>query len=379
MAGVAINDNYLSWFKALDIALQNRRDCHLLMSSNVYEPLDLLEKHAKQHWRELRRLQSYNNDWGHPVLKHFIAKRYGVKPTEILLTNGCTNATYLSIISQVKPGDTVICETPAYQPMWQTAEFLGAKIKWLKRRPPHYGVDPDELADLIDRKTSLVILTNLHNPSGAHLTKEQLADIARAVHRKKKKTRILMDEVFRDFEPGKPTPACSIDRAYISTGSLSKVYGLSHLECGWILADKKTIDRIAPYFVLSDGNGSRYLEAMSAVVFEQLDAYLSRSMEIVASNRKELVKAVEPLIKEGLISGDIPEQGCIWFPKVAGFRNTGKLSDLLAKRYKVYVVPGKFFGDAGRIRIGFGGQAALVSRSLKKFTDALRLEYESLK
>jgi len=367
-----MNTNYLSWFKALDIALQGRRDCHLLMSSNVCEPLDLLEKHAKQNWAELRRLQSYNNDWGHPVLKQLIASRYGVKPANILLTNGCTNATYLSIVSQVKPGDTVICETPAYQPMWQIAGLSGADIKWLERRPPHYRPDPDELSAVINKKTSLVILTNLHNPSGAHFGKKELAEIARAVRRRNKKTRILMDEVFRDFEPGKPTPACTIDRAYISTGSLSKVYGLSHLECGWILADKKTIDHIAPYFVLSDGNGSRYLESMSAVVFEKLDTYLSRSLDIVACNRKELVKTAGPLIKEGLLSGDIPEQGCIWFPKVAGFSNADKLADLLAKRYKVYVVPGRFFGDAGRIRIGFGNQPEAFRKSIAAFAGSVR-------
>jgi aspartate/methionine/tyrosine aminotransferase len=365
-----MDKDYLSWFKALDIALQDRRDCFQLLSSNVYEPLDMLENHIKQNWDELRRLQSYNNDWGHPVLKQLIAARYGVKPANILLTNGCTNATYLAIISQVKPGDTVICETPAYQPMWQTAELLGAKVKWLKRRPPHYGVDPDELAGLIDKKTSLVVLTNLHNPSGAHLCKKELAGIARAVRRKNRKTRILMDEVFRDFVPDQP--ACTIDQVYLSTGSLSKVYGLSHLECGWILADKKTIDRISPYFVLSDGNGSRYLESMSAVVFEYLDTYLSRSRDIVARNRKELVKAAGPLIKEGLISNDIPEQGCIWFPKIAGYRNAGKLTDLLAKRYRVYVVPGRFFGDAGRIRIGFGGRPEAIRKSIAAFAGALR-------
>jgi len=365
-----VNTNYLSWFKALDIALQDRKDCFQLLSSNVYEPLDMLEKNVKKNWDELRRLQSYNNDWGHPVLKELIAKRYGVKPANILLTNGCTNATYLSIVSQVKPGDTVICETPAYQPMWQTAELLGASIKWLKRRPPHYRVDPDELAAMIDKKTSLVILTNLHNPSGAHLKKTQLTDIARAVRGKNKTTRILMDEVFRDFVPDKP--ACTVDPVYISTGSLSKAYGLSHLECGWILADKKTIEMINPFFVLSDGNGSRYLEAMSAVVFEHLDAYLSRSQGIVARNRKELVKAVGPLVKEGLISGDIPEQGCIWFPNVSGFRNAEELSALLAKRYKVFVVPGRFFGDAGRIRIGFGGRPEEFKGSIQRLARAIR-------
>lgn len=365
-----MDKNYLSWFKVLDIALQYRRDCRLLMSSNVYEPLDMLEKHAKQHWAELRRLQSYNNDWGHPVLKQLISKRYGIKPLELLLTNGCTNATYLSIISQVKPGDTVICETPAYQPMWQTAELSGARIKWLKRRPPHYRPDPDELAALVDKKTSLVILTNLHNPSGAHLCKKELAEIARAVRRRNKRTRILMDEVFRDFVPNQP--ACTVDPAYISTGSLSKVYGLSHLECGWIASDQRTIERVSPFFVLSDGNGSRYLESLSVVVFEHLDAYLSRSLDIVARNRKELVKAAWPLIEEGLVAGEIPEQGCIWFPKVAGFRNTDKLSDLLAKRYKIYVVPGRFFGDAGRIRIGFGSQPEAFRRSIAAFAGAIR-------
>lgn len=367
-----MNNNYLSWFKSLDIALQNRKDCRLLMSSNVYEPLDMLERHVKEHWDELHRLQSYNNDWGHPVLKQLIASRYGVKPANILLTNGCTNATYLSIVSQVKPGDNVICETPAYQPMWQIAELMGARIKWIKRRPPCYGVDPEELAALIDKKTSLVVLTNLHNPSGAHLGKKELAEIARAVRRRNKRTRILMDEVFRDFEPGRPRPACTVDPIYISTGSLSKVYGLSHLECGWILADQKTIEVISPFFVLSDGNGSRYLESMSAVVFEQLDEYLSRSLDIVTHNRKELVKAAGPLIKEDLVSGDIPEQGCIWFPKVADFRNTDKLADLLAKRYKVFAVPGRFFGDAGRIRIGFGGKPEVFRKSIAAFASAVR-------
>ena len=367
-----ITSNYLSWYKALDIALQNRKDCHLLISSNVYEPLEMLEQHVKQNWDELHRLQSYNNDWGHPVLKQRIAVRYGVKPSEILLTNGCTNATYLSIVSHVKPGDTVICETPAYQPMWHSARRLGARIKWLKRRPPHYAVDPDELAGLVDRKTSLVALTNLQNPSGARLDKRQLKDIARTVRRKNPKARILMDEVFRDLGPGRPRPACTVDRSYISTGSLSKVYGLTHLECGWILADQRTIGKISPYFVLSDGNGSRYLEAMSAVVFEQLDLYLARSREIVARNRNELVKTIGPMIKEGLISGDIPDHGCIWFPKVAGFSNAGKLAELLAKKYKVYVVPGRFFRDAGRIRLCFGGPPEKFKKSIAAFARGVR-------
>lgn len=364
------DNNYLSWFKDLDFRLEGRKGCHRLMSSNVYEPLDLLEKHIRQDWDELRRLQSYNNDWGHPVLKQRIADRYGVKPSEILLTNGCTNATYLSIVSHIRPGDTIICETPAYQPMWQTAKQLGARIKWLKRRSPHYGIDSDELAGLIDRKTALVALTNLHNPSGAHLTTNQLIDIAKVVRKKNKKARILVDEVFRDFVPDKP--ACKVDPIYISTGSLSKVYGLSHLECGWAMADKKTIDEITPCFVLSDGNGSRYLEALSAVVFDHFDEYSKRWQGIVVQNARELHRALDPLLAEGIMSGKIPEQGCIYFPAVAGVRNANALCERLAEEHKVYVVPGRFFGEPGRIRIGFGGRPEEFKGSIQKLAKAIR-------
>ena len=363
--------DYLTWFKDLDVRLQDRQDAHLLMSSNVYEPLDLLERHVRENWEELRRLQAYNNDWGHPVLLERIAARYGVKPGNILLTNGCTNATYLAIISHANRGDTVVCETPAYQPMWQTAERIGARIKWLKRRPPRYGVDPDELARLVDRKTSLVVLTNLHNPSGAYLDRRELKDIAAAVRRRNKRTRILMDEVFRDFAPGKHVPASTVDPIYISTGSLSKVYGLSHLECGWIMADAPTVKRIWPWFVLSDGNGSRYLESLSAVVFAHLDEYLDRSLGIVQQNRTALCQAMDPLIADGLIEGNVPDRGCIWFPAIAGLRDTDRLVRSLATKHGIYVVPGKHFGDPARVRIGFGNRPELARRAIGRLAEAL--------
>jgi aspartate/methionine/tyrosine aminotransferase len=366
-----MNPNYISWFKDIDHQLQGRKDSHQLMSSNVYEPLEMLEKQVKDNWGELLRLQSYCNDWGHPVLRQRIAERYGVAPSNVLLASGCTNASYLATVSHLNPGDTFVCESPAYQPVWHTARRLGARIKWLKRRPPHYAVDLDELDGLIDRKTSLVALTNLHNPSGTYLDDRQLADIARTVRRKNPKTRILMDEVFRDFLPGRPRPACTVDRAYISTGSLSKVYGLSHLACGWILADKKTIDGISPLMVSCIGTGSRYLEALSAMVFERLNAYLARSNDIVARNRKELIRTMGPLITDGLLSGGPPDHGCVYFPKVEGLKDTERLAERLIRKYRLYVVPGKFFGAPAHIRIGYGSCPEKVRPALELLARAI--------
>lgn len=361
--------DYLSWFKDLDARLSKSRGVHSLISSNVSEPMDMLERLIRESAGELRRLQKHNNDWGHPVLKERIAARYGVNPGKVLPTNGCTNANFLTVVSHVRKGDTFVCEAPAYQPMWQSAAFVGARIKWLKRRPPHYSVDPEELARLVDGRTSMVALTNLHNPSGARLGKRELREVAAAVRRRNSRTRILVDEVFRDFVTDRP--ACAVDPIYISTGSLSKVYGLSHLECGWVMADKTTIGRIWPCFVMSDGNGSRYLESLSAVVFSKLNSYLRRAKDLVARNRQALCRAVEPLLLEGLLEGKVPEHGCIWFPSLRGERDAGPFCEHAAGRHRVHVVPGKYFGDRSRFRVGFGDNAERFAPAVKRLAEAI--------
>jgi aspartate/methionine/tyrosine aminotransferase len=166
-------------------------------------------------------------------------------------------------------------------------------------------------------------------------------------------------------------PAFRTDPTFISTGSLSKVYGLSHLECGWIMAGRKTVERITPWFVLAEGNGSRYLESLSAVVFAHLDEHLARSRAIVIQNRKILCQALEPLIDSGLLQGNVPEHGCIYFTTVAGCRDTAALAARLAQKYNIYIVSGAFFGQASGMRIGFGGEPGRTADSINKLAEAL--------
>lgn len=362
--------DYLTWFKDLDAELARRRGAHSLISSNVSEPLDMLEKLIRENAVELRRLQKDNNDWGHPVLKERIAGSYGLGPENILLTNGGTNANFLVITTLLGPGDTVICEHPCYQPLWQLAQMAGGRIRWLSRKPPHYGVDTDELSALIDGRTRLVLLTNLHNPSGASLDKGQLRDIARTVRARNKSTRILVDEVFGDLDPGHCS-AAALDPIFITTSSLSKAYGLSHLKCGWVATDCQTIRRLTCRFVLAEGNGSRYLESLSALVFARLNEFLERSLRIVESNRRVLKRAMAPYISSGLLDQPIPDSGCIWFPGLKRIKDSGHFCRYAVHSHRLHVVPGGFFGDRSRFRVGFGSDPELFSKATKKLAAAV--------
>jgi histidinol-phosphate/aromatic aminotransferase/cobyric acid decarboxylase-like protein len=79
------------------------------------------------------------------------------------------------------------------------------------------------------------VITNLHNPTSA-LTPDsvlrEIGDIARTIG-----ALVLVDEVYLDavYEETPRTPF-HLGPEFVVTSSLTKVYGVSGLRCGWILA-----------------------------------------------------------------------------------------------------------------------------------------------
>jgi aspartate/methionine/tyrosine aminotransferase len=91
----------------------------------------------------------------------------------------------------------------------------------------------------------------------------------------------------------------------------------------------------------------------------------------MTANRKILRHHLEPLLSDGVLSGEIPEHGCVYFPEVVGADDTNELVDSLAKDHNVFVVPGRFFGCPGHIRIGFGAEPTNLENALAAFVKAM--------
>ena len=93
-----------------------------------------------------------------------------------------------------------------------------------------------ELESLVTRNTRLIVITNLHNPSGVLIdteTMKQIGEIARRAG-----ARVLVDEVYMEtlFEES-PRTAFHLGNEFVVTSSLTKAFGLSGLRCGWIFAE----------------------------------------------------------------------------------------------------------------------------------------------
>ena len=363
--------NYLTWYKDLDIKLQGRTDVHLLLSSAVCEPRDILEKHLDEFFH--KRISSsldLSTAWGHPALLNRIADRYGVDIKNVVTTNGVSNAIYLLCRALLSKGAHVVIESPVYEPLVASPDFIGARISYLTRKPSDYMIDFDDLKKVMKYNTELIIISNLHNPSGTLLSDDNLLKLVKEARTISPKIKIAVDEVYHDFTLGKMVPAATLDDCFISLNSLNKVYGLGCVHCGWIIAETAIIDRIKRLQILVEGSGSRLLEGIAAIIIEHLDEYLNRSIRLVKQNRQLLCQYLKPLLDIGVLVGEVPEYGCIYFPKISGMYDPVIFAEKLAEMYNVYVVPGRFFGEPKHIRIGFGSPTSKLKTSLAKFVES---------
>jgi len=132
------------------------------------------------------RLGGYGHPFGMASLRDQIAvmlRRYDipVESSNVLLTQGATQALDLVVRTLLRPGDTVVVEDPCYCNLLQILQLAGLKVVGLPRTVD--GHDFDQLQLLIKRTQPKAIFVNtvLQNPSGSSLSlshAKRLLDIA---------------------------------------------------------------------------------------------------------------------------------------------------------------------------------------------------------
>src|SRR6185295_4455018 len=103
-------------------------------------------------------LEITDGGYGYVPLMRAIADRYRVPMESIVTAAGTSFANHLAMAALVNPGDEVLFEQPAYEPMLATVRYLGASVKRFKRRfETDFRVDPEELESSLTDNTRLIV------------------------------------------------------------------------------------------------------------------------------------------------------------------------------------------------------------------------------
>jgi len=306
--------------------------------------------------------------YGYEPLLQAISERYRVPQESVVTAVGTSLANYLALAAATEPGDEILIEQPTYDPLLAVAGYLGLAVKRFQRRPErNFAIDLDDLARNLSARTRVIVLCNMHNPSGtltSHADLRQIAALAR-----RHGSYVLVDEVYKEmlFE-ARPETAFHIDpERFLITSSLTKAYGLSGLRCGWIFAPKSLAERIWRLHDIHCGTYAYPAEALSLIAFQKLPMISARMKAMLDANRALLQQSLE-----GQSDLDFfwPENGTIVFPRLKT-GNVDAFCDFLRSEFETSVVPGRFFECPDRLRIGVGIATDSVREALAQLQRGL--------
>ncbi len=311
-----------------------------------------------------------DNEYGWAPLLERIADRYGVGAKNVVLAHGTSMANHLACASLVEAGDHVLIEWPVYDPLVAVPRYLDCEVSFFERRAEDgYALDLARVAQAITPRTQLVILSNLHNPSGAAINRAALDSLAELAE--SRDFHVLVDEVYLEWNYGigddpEIRSAINLSPRFVTTRSLTKVFGLAALRAGWILAEASLAIRMRRLNGLFASSMSHPAERLAARAFDNAELLLDKQRKRVARNRLIATKFIESQPRLWWLP---PQAGTVGFVHLEGGGVDALVERLLAN--DSLVTPGRFFGVPDHFRIGFGMEEHRLVEGFKRLGSAL--------
>ena len=224
-----------------------------------------------------------------------------------------------------------------------------------------YLPDPDALRAACDDRTSLIVLNNPNNPTGALIDEPLLREIVEVA--RERDAWLFCDEVYRRLEHEPGTTAPSVADLYekgVSSGSMSKSYSLAGLRTGWVAGPPEIIRRcldVRDYTTISAGVLD---DALAAAALEHRDKVLERSLEIVRGN---LAVVDEWIAREPRLHYVRPRAGTIALVHYDYGLPSVDFCQGMFDFNGAFVMPGIAFGEEHSFRLGLRERPRRCSRA----------------
>jgi histidinol-phosphate aminotransferase len=186
-----------------------------------------------------------------PELVAALAKRYGVRDAQLLVSRGSDEAIDLLIRAFCRAGQDAIAICPPTFGMYQVcAAVQGASVQSLPLdAQADFALDFAQLEAAVTVQTKLVFLCSPNNPTGGVLPRAQILDF---VQRMAGRALVVVDEAYVEYsEAGSLSDALDAHPNLAILRTLSKAFALAGARIGCLIADPQVIGLrrkiMAPY------------------------------------------------------------------------------------------------------------------------------------
>lgn len=289
----------------------------------------------------------------------------------------CMNATALAFS---EPGEGIALQTPIYPPFLNTVANTGRRLveNRLKDDGTRYVLDIENLRDVVDDTTRILMVCNPHNPTGRVFTRDELMALGTlAVERD---LVIFCDEIHADLlYPGSThipmgTLSPEIAARTITATSATKGFNIAGLRCALLhfgsaeLRDRFT--RRVPFSLM----GQVGITGTDATVaaWRHGQPWLDQVMRQLHANRD----FVAQFVKEEMpgVHHYTPESTYLAWLDCRALDLPGGPHEFFLSEAKVGLNDGATFGEAGRtcVRLNFATSEEILRKVLARMANAVQ-------
>jgi hypothetical protein len=292
-------------------------------------------------------------------LERMLGERIGAPGGRVMIAAGASEANAIVFAALLAPGDEVLAEIPGYEPHRVVPALFGATVRGFDR--PLEG-PRGALAAAVERslgpRTRLVVLSDLHNPGGGALNEDDLAALEALAARRD--LRLLCDETFRDAGDRPPATVAARSDRWVTTGSLTKSYGLGGLRIGWVAGDPGALTACEEVHDALSAQPSLLSVALARALVPHLDRLRARTHEILAANHGVFERFAA---RNARFAGPAVHGTTTW-REFAGEDEGDRFCEFASGRFGVALARGGFFGRPRGLRIALGNEPLLFQAAM---------------
>ena len=315
-------------------------------------------------------------------ISRYIEKKYQLEydaDSEIMVTVGGSEAIDVALRCMVDPGDEVLIPQPCYVSYVPCAVMADAKPVIIELKEENeFKLTKEELLESITDKTKILILAYPNNPTGAIMTREELAQLVPVII--EKDLFVISDEIYAELTYD--NTHCSIasfpgmkERTVVING-FSKAFAMTGWRLGYACAPKQIMSQMIKLhqFAIMCAPTNSQFAAVEAL--RSCDEEVRKMVEAYNQRRRFLLNA----FKEMGIDCFEPYGAFYVFPSIKKFKMTSdEFANRLLAEQKLAVVPGTAFGASGEgfVRISYAYSIENLKVGLErieKFIGSLRNE-----
>ncbi|MEN9980020.1 MAG: pyridoxal phosphate-dependent aminotransferase [candidate division WOR-3 bacterium] len=323
----------------------------------------------------------YGPSAGLPELREAIAdyagRMRGVKffPEQVVVTPGAKPVMAFAIMALVDSGDEVIYPNPGFPIYESMIEYMGGRpVPVRLREERNFRLDAEELAQMVNSRTKLIVINSPANPTGGVLTREDLRLIADTAL--KHNVWILADEIYSEIVYDEPFESIAqftdVHPRLIILDGFSKTFAMTGWRIGYGIMPRDMAEKMARIETNINSCTATFIQRACLAALqgpkepvEQMVAEFKRRRDFIVEglNRLPGFRCLKP-------------QGAFYvFPNIEGTGMDCKvLADRLLEEEGVACLAGTCFGKFGDgfLRFSYANSIENIGAALERIAQFLK-------